>query len=163
MTDFQFVNTESYSQHELEPSGTTSISENRYFCAICDRKLNDIELTDDEINDHFKSKNGFTCNVCYQVYRSLKVLKEHQMEHFKEKNLKVACIECTHSSKTFYASATLEEVYTNNDVRSELLCEICNRYYDDNHKYLRHIRDHYDRIVYTCDYCQGIKIIGWDR
>lgn len=163
MTDFQFVNTDNYDQQEPLP-----LSENRYFCAICDRKLNDIHLTDDEITERFKTKNGFTCNVCYQVHRSLKMLKEHQMEHFTENDFKVACVECTNLSKTFDTSGILDDVYTKNDVRSELLCEICDRCFDDKTndgkiKYLRHIRDHYDRTVYTCDYCNGMKIVGWER
>lgn len=164
MTAFQFVNTDNYDQGPLAPPKSILLSENRYFCAICYRKLNDIYLSDDELTQRFKTTNGFTCNICYQVYRSLKMLKEHQIDHFKEKDLKVACVECTNLSKTF-DTGTLDEMYTKNDVRSELLCEICDRYFDNNNKnqYLRHIRDHYDRIVYTCECCKGIKIIGWER
>lgn len=157
MTDFQFVNTDNFDQIALK-----SLGENRYFCAVCDRKLNDIRLTDLEL-ERFQCKNGFNCNVCYKVYRSIKMLKEHQLQdHFNEKDLKVACIECTNLSKTF-DTGILDEIYTKNDVRSEFFCEICDRCFDDKIKYLQHVRDHYDRTVYTCEYCNGMKIIGWER
>lgn len=156
MTDFQFVNTDNF---DLGPP--KSFAENRFFCAICDRKLNDIRLTDDEL-ERLKTKNGFNCNVCYKVYRSLKMLKEHQVEHFNGKDFKVACIECTNLSKTF-DTGILDEIYTKNDVRSEFFCEMCDRCFDGKNKYLQHVRDHNDRTVYTCDYCIGIKIIGWER
>ncbi len=158
MTDFQFVNTDNI---DLKP-----LSENRYFCAICDRKLNDIHLTDEELEERFKTKFGFSCNICYSVHRSLNALKEHQNEHFTEEHLTVACIECTNLSKTFDTGCDdleIGEIYTKNDVRSELNCERCDRYFDDKNRYLQHVRDHNDRTVYTCDNCNGIKIIGWER
>lgn len=166
MTDFQFVNTDNYHDQDTAPVASPRalpFNENRYFCAICDRKLNDIHLTDDELTERFKTPNGFNCNVCYREYRSLKVLKEHQMDHFKEKDFKVACVECTNISKTFDTDGTLDEMYTKNDVRSELFCEMCDRYFENKSSFLQHIRDHYDRLVYTCDHCEGIKIIGWER
>lgn len=160
MTDFQFVNTDNFDQEPLK-----SFSENRYFCAICDRKLNDIRLADEEL-ERFKTKHGFNCNVCYKAYRSLKLLMEHQNEHFKDNNFKVACVECTNLSKTFASGCDIleiGEIYTKNDVRSEFFCETCDRCFDDNNKYMQHVRDHFDRTVYTCDYCNGLKIIGWER
>lgn len=166
MMDFQFVNAENYLEDESSAS-TRSISLNKkhYFCAICDRKLNDVHLTDTELTERFKRLNYFTCNVCYQVYRNIKTLKDHQMEHFNGNDLKVACVECTNLAKKFDTVGTLDEVYTKNDVRlnAELLCEMCDRCFDDKNKYLRHIRDHFDRIVYECDKCDGMKTIGWER
>lgn len=158
MTDFQFVNTDCFDEGSPKP-----FSESRYFCAICDRKLGDIRLTDEEL-EHFKTKHGFNCNICFKVYRNLQTLSEHQIEHFNDKDFKVACIECTNLSKTFETGCgTLDEIYTKNDVRSEFFCERCNRCFDDKNKYLQHLRDHNDRTVYNCDDCNGIKIIGWQR
>lgn len=160
MTDFQFVNTDTFDQEHPK-----SLTESRYFCAICDRKLNDIRLADEEL-ERFKTKHGYPCNVCYKAYRSLKLLKEHQMDHFNDKDLLVACVECTNVAKTFDTGCgimEIGEIYTKNDVRSEFFCESCDRCFDDRMKYLQHVRDHYDRMVYTCDYCNGIKIIGWER
>ncbi|KAJ6636060.1 Zinc finger protein [Pseudolycoriella hygida] len=160
MTDFQFVNTDNFDQGSLKP-----LSENRYFCAICDRKLNDVRLTDDEL-ERFKTNNGFNCNICFKLYRSINSLKDHQIEHFNGNELKVACVECTNLSKTLDAACEIVEIgeiYTKNDVRSEYYCETCDRCFDDKNKYKQHIRDHYDRIVYTCDDCNGTKIIGWER
>lgn len=158
MTDFQFVNTDDFDLKQIH--------ENRYFCAVCDRKVNDIRLTDEEL-ERFKTKHGYHCNVCYKIYRSVIMLKEHQIaEHFAVKDLKVACIECTILSKTFDNSCGLQEIgeiYTKHDVRSEFCCETCDRYFDDKSKYLQHVRDHNDRTVYSCDRCNGIKIIGWER
>ncbi|XP_037036664.1 zinc finger protein 845-like isoform X1 [Bradysia coprophila] len=157
MTEFQFVNTDHFDQKTL--------TDNRYFCEICDRKLNDIRLTDDDF-DRFKTKHGYNCNICYKVYRNLNALKEHQSQHFNGNDLKVACIECTSLSKTLDTGCDIleiGEIYTKNDVRSEFHCEKCDRFFDVRSKYVQHLRNHYDRTVYTCDYCNGIKIIGWER
>lgn len=82
-TEFQFVNTD-------ELMDQKSPNENRYFCEICDRKLNDIHLNDDEL-ERFKTTDGFYhCNICYKFYRNIDALKEHQTnEHFAGKDLKV--------------------------------------------------------------------------
>lgn len=157
MTEFQFVNTDN-----IDPK---TLSENRYFCEICDRKLNDIHLADEDF-DRFKTKHGYNCNICYKVYRKLDALKEHRSQHFNEEDFKVACIDCTNLTEKFdtgFDILEIGEIYTKNDVRSEFYCDKCDRFFDDRSKYVQHLRNHYDRTVYNCDHCNGIKIIGWER